>query len=98
MKVSVVISGYNEKDAIEKIVGAVGNAPLADREIIVEGTLVCRLAPAPQNFLWHTWWHFSTQFFTQFLAVMGFTTTANLTHQQHRLGRAYTLFTIVGRR
>jgi O-methyltransferase len=64
----------------------------------LEGTSVCRLAPAPQNFLWHTWWHFSTQFFTQFLAVMGFTTTANLTHQQHRLGRAYTLFTIVGRR
>jgi hypothetical protein len=36
MKVSVVISCYNETDAIEKIVGAVGNAPLADREIIVE--------------------------------------------------------------
>jgi hypothetical protein len=45
MKVSVVISCYNEKDTIEKIVGAVGNAPLADREIIVEGTPICRLAP-----------------------------------------------------
>jgi O-methyltransferase len=64
----------------------------------LEGTPVCRLAPDPQNFLWHTWWHFSTQFFTQFLAVMGFTTTANLTHQQHRLGRAHTLFTIVAQR
>jgi hypothetical protein len=52
MKVSVVISCYNEKDAIEKIFGAVGNALLADREIIVEGTLLCRLLPMPQKFLW----------------------------------------------
>jgi len=51
MKVSVVISCYNEKDVIEKIVGAVGNAPLADREIIVGGTPVCRLVPTPQKFL-----------------------------------------------
>jgi hypothetical protein len=50
MKVSVVISCYNEKDAIQKIFGAVGNAPLADREIIVEGTLVCRLVPMHRNF------------------------------------------------
>jgi SAM-dependent methyltransferase len=33
----------------------------------LEGAPICRLAPTPQNFLWHTWWHFSTQFFTQFL-------------------------------
>ena len=64
----------------------------------LEGTAVCRLVPDPQNFLWHTWWQFSTQFFTQFLAVMGFTTTANLTHQQRYLGRAHTLFTIVAQR
>lgn len=64
----------------------------------LEGTPVCRLAPNPQNFLWHTWWQFSTQFFNQFLAVMGFTTTANLTHQQPYLGTAHTLFTIVAQR
>jgi O-methyltransferase len=64
----------------------------------LEGTPVCRLLPDPQNFVWHTWWQFSTQFFTQFLAVMGFTTTANLTHQQPYLGRAHTLFTIVAQR
>jgi hypothetical protein len=63
----------------------------------LEGTPVCRLAPDPQNFLWHTWWDFSTQFFTQFLAVMGFTTTANL-HQQPYLGKAHTQFTIVAQR
>ena len=64
----------------------------------LEGTAVCRLVPNAQNFLWHTWWHFSTQFFTQFLAVMGFTTSDALTHKQFHRGRAYTLFTIVGRR
>ena len=40
----------------------------------LEGTPVCRLKTTPQNFLWDTWWLFSTQFFTQFLAVMGFRT------------------------
>lgn len=64
----------------------------------LEGASVCRLVPTPQNFLWHTWWHFSTQLFTQFLAVMGFATSETLTHQQYHRGRAYTLFTIVGRR
>jgi SAM-dependent methyltransferase len=64
----------------------------------LEGAPVCRLAPNPQNFLWHTWWHFSTQIFTQFLAVMGFTTLETLRHQQYHRGRPYTLFTVVGRR
>ena len=65
----------------------------------LEGTPVCRLLPAPQNFIWHTWWQFSTQFFTQFLGVMGFTTTSNLTHQQYYpAGKANTLFTIVAQK
>ena len=62
----------------------------------LEGAPVCRLAPTPQNFLWHTWWHFSTQFFAHFLAVMGFTTSEPLTHQQDHRGKAYTLFTVPG--
>jgi len=41
----------------------------------LEGAPICRLAPTPQNFLWDTWWHFSTQFFTQFLAVVRFDTS-----------------------
>ena len=64
----------------------------------LEGAPVCRLAPTSENFLWHTWWHFSTQFFTQFLAVMGFTASGPATHQQFHRGRAHTLFTLVGRR
>jgi SAM-dependent methyltransferase len=63
----------------------------------LEGAPICRLAPTPENFLWHTWWHFSTQFFTQFLAVMGFTATEISKHQQNHRGRAHTLFTVVGR-
>jgi SAM-dependent methyltransferase len=64
----------------------------------LEGTPICRLAPTPDNFLWHTWWHFSTQFFTQFLAVMGFTVAETSTHEQYHRGKAHTLFTTVGRR
>jgi len=64
----------------------------------LEGAPICRLAPTPQNFLWHTWWHFSTQFFTQFLAVMGFTVSETLTHEQYHRGKAHTLFTILGRK
>ena len=64
----------------------------------LEGAPVCRLVPAPDKFLWDTWWHFSTQFFTQFLGVMGFTATQILTHQQYHRGKAHTLFTVVGRR
>jgi O-methyltransferase len=64
----------------------------------LEGASVCRLAPTAQNFLWHTWWHFSTQFFTQFMAVMGFPTSETSTHQQYHRGKPYTLFTVVVRR
>jgi len=64
----------------------------------LEGAPVCRLAPTSQNFLWHTWWHFSAQFFTQFLTVMGFSASEVLRHQQRHRGIPYTLFTIVGRR
>jgi O-methyltransferase len=64
----------------------------------LEGAPVCRLAPNPQNFLWHTWWNFSTQLFTQFLAVMGLTTSEVSRHQQPHRGKPYTLFTVVGRR
>jgi O-methyltransferase len=64
----------------------------------LEGAPVCRLAPTSRNFLWHTWWHFSTEFFTQFLGVMGFTASELLRHQQHHRGKPYTLFTVVGQR
>src|SRR4029453_15834038 len=64
----------------------------------LEGAPISRLAPNPQNFLWHTWWHFSTQYFTQFLAVMGFNFSDVSRHQQPHRGKPYTLFTVVGQR
>jgi O-methyltransferase len=64
----------------------------------LEGAPVCRLAPSPQNFLWHTWWHFSTQYFTQFLAVLGSSSCEVSRHQQSHRGKPYTLFTVVGQR
>jgi SAM-dependent methyltransferase len=63
----------------------------------LEGAPVCRLAPTAENFVWHTWWHFSTQFFIQFLAVMGFTATQTSTHEQYHRGKAHTLFTVVAK-
>ncbi len=66
-------------------------AALGEFDIAVMGAVLL-------NFLWHTWWHFSTQFFTQFLAVMGFTTSESLKHEQYHRGKAHTLFTIVGQR
>ena len=41
---------------------------------------VCRLAPSADNFLWHTWWHFSTQFFIQFPEMMEFTSKSCFTN------------------
>ena len=64
----------------------------------LEGKPICRLVPNTRNFKWGTWWNFATDFFTQFLAVMGFTTTEVSTHQQYRCQTAHTLFTVVGRR
>ena len=64
----------------------------------LEGAPICRLAPTAENFIWHTWWHFSTQLFTQFLAVMDFATSDPTTHEQLHRGRAHTLFTIVAQR
>jgi len=64
----------------------------------LEGSAICRLAPTAENFLWHTWWHFSTQFFRQFLEVLGFEVLAASTHQQYHRGMAHTLFTIVAGR
>lgn len=63
----------------------------------LEGAPVCGLPPMPGNFLWHTWWHFRTQFFAQFLAVMGFVTSEPATHQQFHRGRAHPLYGRVAR-
>jgi hypothetical protein len=68
---------------------------IADRLIPeLEGRPVCRLVPTPENRAWDTWWQFSTDFFTQFLRVMGFSgRTTTYQHERHGM-----LFTIVATR
>lgn len=61
----------------------------------LEGKPICRLVPSPNNFEWDTWWNFSTAFFAEFLAVMGFPTTTIIRHTQYYKGAVHTLFTIV---
>ena len=65
----------------------------------LEGTPICRLAPTAENKRWDTWWQFSTDFFRQYLRVLGFskieTTMSIHTHLQTA---SYTIFTIVGSR
>ena len=61
----------------------------------LEGKPVCRLAPTAENGEWHTWWHFSTDFFIQFLQVMGFRVTQVNHHINYHRRTPYTLFTIV---
>lgn len=60
------------------------------------GEPICRLYPTRENRNWGTWWHFSPEFFVQFLEVMGFKDTKVTTHVQDRLGDELNLFTVVG--
>ena len=46
----------------------------------LEGQAICRLHPTAENAAWDTWWHFSTDFFLQYLSVLGF---AALTMYRH---------------
>jgi O-methyltransferase len=64
----------------------------------LEGNAICRLVPTVENQAWDTWWHFSTEFLTQFLRVMGFSSDNISTHTQMHRGAPYTLFTIVASR
>jgi SAM-dependent methyltransferase len=65
----------------------------------LEGNPDCRLLPTAENFVWHTWWSFSTTFFTQFLGAMGFTTQTVSRHFQKHLRHGMgEFFTIVAKR
>jgi O-methyltransferase len=48
----------------------------------LEGQPVCGLVPTAENREWGTWWRFSTDFFLQFLGVLGFTERKVTTHTQ----------------
>jgi len=65
---------------------SLGNAP------------ICRFLPSVENDLWHTWWNFTPQFFTQYLSVLGFSTIVASTHKQTAFNKEFELFTIVASR
>lgn len=56
----------------------------------LEGKPVCRLVPTVENREWGTWWNFSTDFFVQYLSVLGFSQFTQLLHTQIHRPHAYT--------
>jgi len=66
----------------------------------IDGKPVCRLLPSGRNDIVDTWWSFSSLFFTQYLAVIGFPTTRVTRHRQFFVPtRSWIeMFTIVGSR
>ena len=64
----------------------------------IEGPPVSRLAPGPDNPTCDTWWQFSTQFFVNFLAILGFSNSAITLSNQKLSDRVMPMFTVVARR
>jgi len=56
------------------------------------------LAPSRENQIWDVWWRFTPGLFVQALPLYGFPNVTISRHDQLSLGKAYTHFTVVGRR
>lgn len=59
---------------------------------------VCSLVPTADNRAWDTWWQFTPCFFTQFLAVLGFSRHEVRFHRQQAFGQAVDMFTVIASR
>ena len=65
----------------------------------LEGSPVCRLHPTSQNQQWDWWWDFSSDFFRQYLEVLGFSRISSTVGKQlHEQIYEYDLFTVVAAR
>lgn len=65
----------------------------------LEGRPICKLHPNVENNSWDTWWFFSTDFFVQFLKILGFTDIKITTHVQFYMEKSsHPLFTIVAKK
>lgn len=65
----------------------------------LEGRPICKLYPNVENNGLDTWWFFSTDFFIQFLKILGFTNIKIIKHVQIYMGKpSHPLFTIVANR
>ena len=81
-------------------------ARLVDKTLIIadlyfpdlEGQPVSRLAPGPNNPTCDTWWQFSTQFFVNFLWILGFSQATLTLHEQRQGDRMIPMFTLVADR
>ena len=62
----------------------------------LEGRPVCLLIPTAYNKEHSDWWHFSTDFFRQYFAVLGFPHTSITRHEQMYNGTPMPLFTAIG--
>jgi hypothetical protein len=64
----------------------------------LEGRPVCLLNPSAENKDWGTWWQFSTDFFSQYLRVLGFEKQRVVLHSSRYHGVPVPLFALVGER
>jgi O-methyltransferase len=62
----------------------------------LEGKPVCLLSPSTENKDWGTWWQFSTDFFKQYLGVLGYNIRPLIKHEPKYHGTPVQQFTIVG--
>ena len=65
----------------------------------LEGRPVCEFVPDGDNFMWHTWWRFSSGYFVRILQVMGFTVRPPVLSTHSVLGQYGTrVFSLVATR
>ena len=62
----------------------------------LEGRPICQLCPSVVNQCWDTWWFFSTDFFIEFLKVLGFNKITVSIHKQIYMNSiSQPLFTLI---
>lgn len=64
----------------------------------LDGRPLCILSPTKENKDWGTWWHFSKDFFRNFLEVMGYEIQDTTLYSPKYHGTPVPLFTVVGKR
>jgi hypothetical protein len=94
---SVLLHCQNPARIIEQCAKRSNTIIIAERVFPeLEGKPVCRLVPDVDNKAWDTWWDFSTDFFIQYLHILGFTDIRKETHSPLFRGKfPLQMFTLV---
>ncbi len=97
---SVLIHSQNPVGIISECARRADTLIIVDHfEPTLEGEPVCKLYPTPETFHWDAWWLFSTQFFRQYLSVLGFGNQTLTVHTQLWKGKpSGEIFTLVATR